>query len=127
MGKYHILEKSNKFGIFLFYTLSRILTNYTRLRINELGRKFVMKQAARTTKQLGAIIRRERKRQGLTQSKLGEMVGLRQATISKLEAGEPATELQTLLDVLSALGLEICIDQRTKGRAAEILDLFDGT
>lgn len=86
-----------------------------------------MKQPARTAKQLGAIIRRERKRQGLTQSKLGEKVGLRQATISKLEAGKPATELQTLLDVLSALGLEIRIDQRTKSKAAKILDLFDGT
>jgi len=71
-----------------------------------------MKQSARTAKQLGAIIRRERRNRGLSQTALGKKMGLRQATISKLEAGEPATQIRTLLDVLSAMGLEIIIDKR---------------
>lgn len=83
-----------------------------------------MKQTARTTKQLGAIIRRERRKRDLTQAQLGEKIGLRQATISKLEAGEPATQLRTLLDALTALGLEIIIDQRGKIRAQDIENVF---
>ena len=83
-----------------------------------------MKQTARTAKQLGAIIRRERRRQGLTQTQLGAKFGLRQATISKLEAGEPATQLRTLLDALAALGLEILIDKRERTSVDEIERLF---
>ncbi|MFB6463944.1 helix-turn-helix transcriptional regulator [Bradyrhizobium tunisiense] len=45
---------------------------------------------ARTEKQLGAILRRARKRAGLTQSELGKNIHLRQGTVSRLEAGAPA-------------------------------------
>ena len=83
-----------------------------------------MQQTARTTKQLGAIIRRERRKRDLTQAQLGEKIGLRQATISKLEAGEPATQLRTLFDALTALGQEIIIDKRGKTRAQDIENVF---
>jgi HTH-type transcriptional regulator/antitoxin HipB len=83
-----------------------------------------MEQRARTSKQVGAIIRRERRKQHLTQAQLGQEIGLRQATISKLEAGEPATQLQTLLDVLSVLQLEIIFDKRGRSSAIDIEELF---
>ena len=83
-----------------------------------------MRQNARTAKQIGAIIRRARRNAKLTQSELGKRIGLRQATISKLEAGEPATRLSTLLDVLTALGLEIIIDERGKVSGQDLEDLF---
>jgi HTH-type transcriptional regulator/antitoxin HipB len=83
-----------------------------------------MNQNARTAKDIGAIIRRARRNAGLTQAELGKRVGLRQATISKLEAGEPATRLNTLLDVLTALGLEIIVDKRGRGSATSLGDLF---
>ena len=83
-----------------------------------------MRQSARTAKQIGAIIRRVRRNAKLTQSELGKRIGLRQATISKLEAGEPATRLSTLLDVLTALGLEIIIDERGKVSGQDLEDLF---
>jgi HTH-type transcriptional regulator/antitoxin HipB len=83
-----------------------------------------MYPGARTSKQIGAIVRRARRRAGLTQAELAERVGLRQATISKLEAGEPATRLSTLLDVLAALGLEIVIDERGKGSVRDLEELF---
>jgi len=83
-----------------------------------------MKQSARTAKQLGAIMRRERRNRGLTQAELGKKIGLRQATISKLEAGEPATQLRTLLDVLAAMGLEIIIDERGETSNDDIESLF---
>lgn len=83
-----------------------------------------MSQSARTASQIGAIIRRARRNAGLTQAELGKRIGLRQATISKLEAGEPATRISTLLDALTALGLEIMIDKRGKASVQDLEDLF---
>lgn len=83
-----------------------------------------MDQIARTPQQIGAIVRRQRKKLGLSQDELGMRIHLRQATISKVESGEPATRLQTLLDTLSALDLEIVIRPRTRGSATQIEDLF---
>ena len=83
-----------------------------------------MDQIARTPQQIGAIVRRQRKKLGLSQDDLGTRIHLRQATISKVESGEPATRLQTLLDTLSALDLEIVIRPRTRGSATQIEDLF---
>jgi HTH-type transcriptional regulator/antitoxin HipB len=81
-------------------------------------------QIARTEKQLGAIMRRTRKQAGLTQSRLGERVHLRQGTISRLEAGEPAVQLHTVMEVLSALNLELVVRPRSRGSAADIEGLF---
>lgn len=83
-----------------------------------------MSQSARTAKQIGAIIRRVRRNAGLTQTDLGKRIGLRQATISRLEKGEDETKLSTLLDVLSALGLEIIIDKRGKASIRNLGDMF---
>lgn len=83
-----------------------------------------MDQIARTAKQIGEIVRRHRRRRGITQGALGSKTGLRQATVSKLEAGQPATRLRTLLDVLAALDLEIVIRPRTKASAKDIEDIF---
>ena len=83
-----------------------------------------MEAIVRTPKQLGAAIRRERRKQGLTQTQLGQKIGLRQATISKLEAGEPATQLRTFLDVLTALNLELTITKRGSRSSDDIADLF---
>jgi HTH-type transcriptional regulator/antitoxin HipB len=81
-------------------------------------------QIARTEKQLGAIIRRTRKQAGLTQGALGEQMHLRQGTVSRLEAGEPAVQLHTLMEALSALNLELVVRPRSRGSAADIEDLF---
>ena len=80
-------------------------------------------QIARTEKQFGAIVRRARKLAGLTQGGLSERVNMRQGTISRLEAGEPAVQLHTVMQALSALGLELVVRQRSSG-AADIEDLF---
>jgi HTH-type transcriptional regulator/antitoxin HipB len=83
-----------------------------------------MKQSARTAKQIGAIVRRTRRHIGMTQTALAERIGLRQATISRLEKGEDDTKLSTLLDALTALGLEIIIDKRGKVSGTDLEDLF---
>lgn len=74
-----------------------------------------MDQIVRTTKQVGAALRRRRRALNLTQEALGAKTTLRQATISSLENGEPGTRLRTLFDVLSALNLEIVIRRRARG------------
>jgi HTH-type transcriptional regulator/antitoxin HipB len=83
-----------------------------------------MNQSARTAKQIGAIVRRARRKAGLTQTELGKKIGLRQATISRLEKGEDEAKLSTLLDALTALGLEIIIDTRGKASHGRLEDIF---
>jgi len=79
---------------------------------------------ARTPKQIGAAIRFQRHELVLKQSEVGEKTNLRQATISKLEAGDPGTQLSTLCDVLAALNLELVVRWRTKSSKALIEEIF---
>lgn len=81
-------------------------------------------QIARSEKQLGAILRRQRKLASLTQAELGEKTHMRQATISKLEDGAPATQIRVLVAALAALDLELVVRPRTKSSAADIEELF---
>lgn len=78
---------------------------------------------ARTTGQIGAALRRQRKLAGMTQSQLGEKTRLRQATISELENGEGGIGIRTLVDVLAALELELVIQKRSTS-SNKIEDLF---
>lgn len=81
-------------------------------------------QIARNEKQLGAILRRARKKAGLSQSDLGKNIHLRQGTVSRLEGGAPAVQLRTVMDALAALDLELVIRPRTTASAAAIEDIF---
>lgn len=81
-----------------------------------------MAELARTPRQIGTLIRRQRKRLGLSQSALGDRAGLRQETISLIETGNPATRLDTILAVLAALELEFRIAARS--HAHDIADLL---
>jgi HTH-type transcriptional regulator/antitoxin HipB len=82
-----------------------------------------MNQIARTPQQLGAAIRRRRRALRLSQTQLGAKTDLRQATISALESGDPGTQLRTLVDVMTALGLEMVIRERSKS-GESIEELF---
>lgn len=84
----------------------------------------LMDTIARTPKQLGTGIRRYRRQKSLTQSDLGDLMHARQATVSKLESGESATQLRILMDALTALDLELVIRPRTRVSAEEIENLF---
>ena len=78
----------------------------------------------RSEKQLGAVLRRIRKQQGLTQAGLGEKIHMRQATISKLEGGSSASRLHTLMAILAALDLELVVRPRSRSTGDEIEVLF---
>jgi HTH-type transcriptional regulator/antitoxin HipB len=82
-----------------------------------------MVDLARSPDQIGAIIRRNRKRMGLSQSELGERAGLRQETISLIETGNPATRIDTVLAILAALDLEFQVTAR--GRKVGVEGLID--
>ncbi len=79
---------------------------------------------ARTPKQIGEAIRRNRLRGGLNQTELGERAGLRQATVSMIENGHEAARLDTICALLGALNLEFEVKPRSRGSADEIESLF---
>ena len=83
-----------------------------------------MTDLARTPQQIGTIVRRTRKKAGLSQKALGDAAGLRQETISLIETGNPAARIDTMLSVMAALDLEFRIVTRTKGGTADIEDIF---
>jgi HTH-type transcriptional regulator/antitoxin HipB len=73
-----------------------------------------MSDVARDPRQIGNLIRSNRKKNALSQKQLGEKVGLRQGTISVIETGNPAVRIGTLLTVLAALDLEFQVTARSK-------------
>jgi len=82
-----------------------------------------MDTASRTHKQLGAELRRYRKKRDLTQEELSSSINKRQATISNLESEGKAT-LETLFAVLSALDLELALKPRSKSGRKKLGDIF---
>ena len=82
-----------------------------------------MTSLARTPRQIGTLVRRARKKKGISQTELADKVGTRQATVSMIETGNSAVKLATLLAVLAALDLELRIAPRSQG-VAEIEDIF---
>ena len=58
---------------------------------------------------LAVFIKNQRKKQKLSQAALGELVGLKQTTISAFEKKPVATKLDTLFRILAACNLEIKI------------------
>jgi HTH-type transcriptional regulator/antitoxin HipB len=83
-----------------------------------------MEQVARTINQIAAAVRRERRLKEMTQAELSQKVKLRQATISRFETGEEGPSLQTLLDILAALNLELVIRPRTKASPKDFDQIF---
>jgi len=83
-----------------------------------------MSTIVRTARQLGATIRRYRRQKSHTQLSLGNMMHVRQATVSKLESGGRGMQLGVLIDALTALDLELVVRPRTKASAEDIAELF---
>lgn len=59
-----------------------------------------------TTTSLGECIRKERLKLGLTQAKLGEMIGLKASRVSKIEKGAPITP-EVASFILSKMGSKL--------------------
>lgn len=69
-------------------------------------------KAVHTTKELGREIRARRKELGYTQGFLADYVGVSASFLSELENGKETVQLNKLMDVMSLLGLDICIGRR---------------
>lgn len=63
-------------------------------------------------KALSIYLRDERRRRGLSQAKVGDLVGLRQGTVSKFESMPEKMQLDTLFRLLSALELELAVKSK---------------
>lgn len=83
-----------------------------------------MEHIARTPRQMGQIIRRLRKQKQMTQMDISSLTNVRQATISKVENGDPGTQLNTLAQILLALNLELVVRERTQDKDIDAGDLF---
>lgn len=66
----------------------------------------------RTSSEIGAAIRTERRQQGLTQTELADLCGVSLSFVSNLENGKPTTELAKALTVLTTLGLDLFLVKR---------------
>ena len=71
-------------------------------------------QKIRTKKELGEIIRSERKKQNLKQAELAKIASVRQPSISDIETGEVSVKIDTLFKVVAALDLDFAIANREK-------------
>lgn len=74
-------------------------------------------QESKEAFELGARVRAERERLGLTQTDLAERMDTTQPTIARLEAGGVTPSLDTLHRAANALGLELVVEFREQASA----------
>lgn len=67
---------------------------------------------AHSPKELALLVASERKKLKLSQAAVGDLVGLKQKTISAFENKPMSTQLDTLFRILAALNLEVKIIPR---------------
>ena len=77
--------------------------------------EYTMIYLIKSVKQIGEIIREERKRQKILQQDLADLSGVSSHFLSNLENGKPTTELQKVLHVLRNLGIEVQLKTRLPG------------
>ena len=66
----------------------------------------------RTTEEFGRAIRARRKELGYTQAFLADYAGVSASFLSELENGKETIQLNKLMDVMSLLGMDMCITRR---------------
>lgn len=66
----------------------------------------------KSAKEIGEIMRKKRKDQGLTQGQVAEHTGLSVRLISEVERGKQTAEIGKVLYLLDVLGLDLILDAR---------------
>jgi HTH-type transcriptional regulator/antitoxin HipB len=66
-------------------------------------------QKVTSAKVLGQILKSTRSQKGLTQEQAGNLVGITQAMVSRIERGESNARIDTLFRLMSALELEVAV------------------
>ena len=67
----------------------------------------------RHARELGALVREQRKRVALTQTDIAGLGNTGNRFIVELEHGKPTLQLQKVLDVMDLLGLEVIVRPKT--------------
>lgn len=80
----------------------------------------------RTVNELGAAIRRARKRRGWTQGDLAVRAGISRRTLVAIEGGNPRGEIGIVLRVIAALDRELTVTERSGGRGDDLLGHMRG-
>jgi HTH-type transcriptional regulator/antitoxin HipB len=83
-----------------------------------------MDQIARSTKDLGNVLRQARKAVNLTQADLAARAGVWQRTVSNIETSASGAKVDTIFDLLAALDLELHIVPRSKMTPGDLEDIF---
>ncbi|WP_025571333.1 helix-turn-helix domain-containing protein [Vibrio parahaemolyticus] len=79
-----------------------------------------------SSKQLGIYLRDVRRNQKRNQTKVGDIVGLKQTTVSKLERAPASSSIESLMRLLSSLDLELHIqDKAVSRKQAKLRDSDD--
>ncbi len=71
-----------------------------------------MKNKAATAADIGAAIRKKRKEDGLTLADAAALCGVGYRFLSDLENGKPTVQMGKVLQVLTALGLDLYVASR---------------
>ncbi|MFZ4832408.1 helix-turn-helix domain-containing protein [Rouxiella sp. Mn2063] len=69
-----------------------------------------------SARQLAIYLKDQRKSQKMTQSATASRVGIRQDTVSKFEHHPDTTMVDTLFKIISALNLELHVEQKDKNK-----------
>ena len=64
------------------------------------------------TRELGNVIRKRRRELGYTQAFLANYAGVSASFLSELENGKETIQVGKMIDVLSLLGMDICLSRR---------------
>lgn len=78
-----------------------------------------MDYAVNTPQQLRVILRSLRQSHGLTQAQLGQMMGVSQKRIARIEAAPEVTAFDQIARMVSAMGCQLVIQEPPAHRAAE--------
>jgi HTH-type transcriptional regulator / antitoxin HipB len=81
-----------------------------------LGNRVVSSAVIRSSSELGAIVREQRKRLALKQLDIAGLGNTGNRFIVDLENGKPTVQLQKVLDIMDLLGLELVVRAKA-GRA----------
>ena len=76
----------------------------------------------RNTNDLGDVIRRERRRRGLTQAALAQSIGVSRQWLLAVEKGKPGAEVERVLRLLAVLGVPLFAGVRAPVEEAIDLD-----
>ncbi len=72
-----------------------------------------------TPQQLRTILRTLRQSRGLTQTQLGQMLGVSQKRIARIEAAPEVTAYDQIARMVSAMGCRLVIEEPPKHRVSE--------